>query len=82
MNPEMKLQIEQRLKTLQIIIMTAIMSLVAYVGVAFVLIRQGVIEPTAIPTLRNCLIVMITTATVSSSATSTPHKLGINIAYA
>ncbi len=51
MNPEMKLQIEQRQKQLQIIVMAGIMSLVAYVGVAFVLIRQGVIEPTAIPTL-------------------------------
>jgi F0F1-type ATP synthase membrane subunit c/vacuolar-type H+-ATPase subunit K len=49
MNPEMTSLIEQRLKTLQIIIMVAIMSLVTYVGIAFMLIRQEAIESTAIP---------------------------------
>ncbi len=49
MNPEMTLLIKQRLKTLQIIVMVAIMSLVAYVGMAFMLTSQEAIEPMAIP---------------------------------
>ena len=43
--------IDQRLKTLQIIVLAAIMSLVAYVGIAFLLIRQDVVQPMAIPTI-------------------------------
>ncbi len=49
MDPKIRSLIEQRLKTLQIIVMVAIMSLVAYVGIAFMLIRQEAIEPMAMP---------------------------------
>lgn len=49
MDPKIKIFIEQRLKTLQIIIMTAIMSLVAYVGIAFMLVREGAIESLSMP---------------------------------
>ncbi len=49
MDPEMTLLIEQRLKTLQIIIMAGIMSLMAYVGISIMLIRQEAIEPMAMP---------------------------------
>ena len=39
----------QRLKTLQIIVMAAVMSLVTYVGISIMLIRQGAIEPVSMP---------------------------------
>ncbi len=49
MDPKIQILIEQRLKTLQLIIMAAVMSLVAYVGIAFMLISQEAIEPMSIP---------------------------------
>lgn len=51
MNSEMAPPIGQRLKTLQIIVMAAVTSLVIYVGIAFFLIRQGAFQPTVIPTI-------------------------------
>lgn len=51
MNHEIDRLIGQRLKTLQIIVMAAIMSLVTYVGIAFLLIWQEALEPMAIPTI-------------------------------
>lgn len=51
MSRELDPLIGQRLKTLQAIVMAAVMSLVAYVGIAFFLIRQEAIEPMTLPTI-------------------------------
>ena len=51
MNSDVTALIEQRLKTLQLIVGAIMMSMVAYVGIAFMLTRQQIIEPMSIPPL-------------------------------
>ncbi len=67
MNSDVTTLIEQKLKTLQLIVGAIMMSMVVYVGMAFILIRQQVIEPMTIPPLLPPVLAAVAVSTLAGA---------------